>query len=322
LASSFLAGLTNAVGSECSLKTAGTLIVALDVGHLPKSPDHECELFVPCPSGQPSARGVAEYEFNLKLATSIQKELVRTGIPSTHVLIPAPDSTLQMRVDRASRLRADFLISIHHDGVHDEFLKPWTFEGRRRWYFDQSSGFSLHVSTRNVKHNESLALARSIADQLMASGLHFSTAHEPGNPAGARAPYLDSSRGIYRRDELHVLRRAAMPAVLLEAGTIVNRNEEIEVSTPAYRSRVAAAVATAISKFCDLAADTTYRVTGVAGNNVLNIRSGPDSSRTISGTVPPDGRGVRIVGACVGQWCPIRYENVTGWVNRQFLAAE
>jgi N-acetylmuramoyl-L-alanine amidase len=273
----FLVSISNALGSDCASKPAETLVIVLDVGHLPKTPGKECTLFSPCHSGATSARGVPEYEFNLELAATMREELIRAGFQSTYIMAPAPDSTLQMRVDRASALNADLFISVHHDGVRDEFLKPWTFEGRKNWYYDQSSGFSLHVSTRNVKYRESLGLARSIADQLIANGLHVSTAHEPNNPAGARAPYIDASRGIYRRDALHVLTWAEMPAILLEGGTIVNRDEELEVSTPAYRSKVAASAAAAISRFCAFtASDATYRVLGVANNGVLNLRSGPN----------------------------------------------
>jgi N-acetylmuramoyl-L-alanine amidase len=205
-------------------------------------------------------------------------------------MVPAPNSSLQMRVDRARALNADFLISVHHDGVRDKFLRPWTFGGRENWYFDESSGFSLHVSTRNIRYNESLGFARSIADQLIANGLHFSSAHEPKKLFGARVPYIDASRGIYRRDALHVLTRAKMPAVLLEGGTIVNREEELEVSTPAYRSRIATSVAVAIRRFCGFAASAaTDRVIDVAGGDVLNMHSGPDSNRTIIGTIPSNG---------------------------------
>ena len=41
-----------------------------------------------------------------------------------------------------------------------------------------------------------------------------------------------------------------MPAVLLEAGVIVNRDEELLVSTPAYQGIVATAVTEAVKKFC------------------------------------------------------------------------
>jgi N-acetylmuramoyl-L-alanine amidase len=280
LAPSFVVSIANA---ECSSKTAEKLIIALDVGHVPKIVGHECTHAVPCAFGATSARGVPEYEFNLKLATSIKEELVRTGFLSTYLMVPVPNSSLQMRVDRAAALHADFFISVHHDSVRSPFLQPWVFEGRKNWYFDDSRGFSLHISTRNVRYHESLGLARAIADQLIASGLHVSTAHEPQNPFGARMPYIDSSRGIYRRDALHVLTHAKMPAVLLEGGTIVNREEELEVSTAAYRSKIATSIATAINRLCGFSASAaTDRVI----DDFPTMHSGPDSTRSVNHTIP------------------------------------
>lgn len=271
LAPSLLAAISTASGAGCPAKPAAALVVALDVGHHPKQPGQACSHDNEfCYYGVTSARGVAEYDFNLKLAEAIKEELVRAGFQLTYVMPPLPalqrsdvQSALGVRLQRARALHADIFISVHHDGVTNRFMTPWIFEGRKNWYYDQAGGFSLHVSPANAKYGDSLGLARAIADELMAQGLHFSTVHEPGNPAGARAPYIDASRGIYRRDNLAVLRYAAMPAILLEAGTIVNRDEEIEVSTPAYRSKVAAAVAAAISRYCGAAPlDATYQSPG------------------------------------------------------------
>jgi len=41
-----------------------------------------------------------------------------------------------------------------------------------------------------------------------------------------------------------------MPAVLLEAGVIVNRDEELALSTLARQAAISAAIADAIRKFC------------------------------------------------------------------------
>src|SRR5215472_59368 len=61
---------------------------------------------------------------------------------------------------------------------------------------------------------------------------------------------LDSEAGVYRYDELIVLRRTSMPAVLLEAGSIVNRQEELELGTSERRSLTSAAVVAAVENFC------------------------------------------------------------------------
>jgi N-acetylmuramoyl-L-alanine amidase len=41
-----------------------------------------------------------------------------------------------------------------------------------------------------------------------------------------------------------------MPAVLLEAGLIINRDEELLLRSPEHRSLITAAVAEAVEKFC------------------------------------------------------------------------
>jgi N-acetylmuramoyl-L-alanine amidase len=119
--------------------------------------------------------------------------------------------------------------------------------GKALFYFDEPTGFSLHVSPR---FPESLDLARTLADQLAARGLRFTTFHAPDSPAGAQVPFLDASRGIYRRDHLFVLNHSNMPALLFEAGFIINRDEELILSSPGHQEKIASAMTDAVRKFC------------------------------------------------------------------------
>jgi len=61
---------------------------------------------------------------------------------------------------------------------------------------------------------------------------------------------LDADAGVYRYDQLIVLRATKMPAVLLGAGSIVNRQEELELATPERRALTSAAIAAAVANFC------------------------------------------------------------------------
>ena len=61
---------------------------------------------------------------------------------------------------------------------------------------------------------------------------------------------VDRSRGIYRYDNLAVLKFASAPAVLVEAGIILNRDEELALATEARQSRNAAAIAEGVSAYC------------------------------------------------------------------------
>ncbi len=63
----------------------------------------------------------------------------------------------------------------------------------------------------------------------------------------------------------------------------------------------------------------TFRVAGVASGDVLNVRDGPSADYRATGAILPDAVGVRIVGRCQAEWCPISHRGVTGWVNSFYL---
>ncbi len=65
-----------------------------------------------------------------------------------------------------------------------------------------------------------------------------------------------------------------------------------------------------------------YKVTGVRPYDVLNVRRGPSEQHNTVAAIPPTGRRVEITGQCQSDWCPIRYGNVKGWVNRYYLSEE
>jgi N-acetylmuramoyl-L-alanine amidase len=305
-----LLGSQLASGATCASKQNKDIVIIVDVGHTATV------------SGATSARGVSEYDFNLALAQRVRADLVAAGFQSTRLMVTEANGQagLNQRADRANGANADLFLSIHHDSVQDQYLVPWQYQNEQHFYYDDSTGFSLHVSSINPQFADSYRWARILADQLMAGGLSPNPIHVQSNPIGAHVPVLDLARGIYRRDGLVVLSQTEMPAVLLEGGVIVNRAEELAVSTPAYQSTITAAVIRSIQKLCN--PDALYRVTKVAADDVLNIRAGPDANLAIVGSIPPNGRGVRIVGACSGQWCRVDYRGATGWVNRNYLTSE
>ncbi len=65
----------------------------------------------------------------------------------------------------------------------------------------------------------------------------------------------------------------------------------------------------------------TYRVVGMRGDDVLNVRSAPTAEAPVVTTLPQGAGRIQIVGACSGYWCPIKYARHTGWVNRAFLGS-
>lgn len=64
----------------------------------------------------------------------------------------------------------------------------------------------------------------------------------------------------------------------------------------------------------------SYRVSGVASWDRLNIRSGPGADYPVLGSIPPNGTGVICVGPCQGRWCRIEWRGAEGWTNTRYLA--
>jgi N-acetylmuramoyl-L-alanine amidase len=65
-------------------------------------------------------------------------------------------------------------------------------------------------------------------------------------------PLLNKETGVYCYDQLIVLKSTRMPAVLLEAGSIINRDEELKMDSPERRDIISNAVTAAAKEFCGL----------------------------------------------------------------------
>ena len=130
---------------------------------------------------------------------------------------------------------ADLFVSIHHDSVKERLLPE----------ADRFSGFSLFISSFNPFAEKSLACASSIGAKMRAGGFVPSRYH--ADPViGESRPFADEANGVHYYENLAVGRSAAMASVLVEAGVIVNRQEERQMRDPAVRGRIAAAIAVGV----------------------------------------------------------------------------
>ncbi len=161
-------------------------------------------------------------------------------------------SGLLKRADDANSWPADLFLSVHHDSVQPQYFKTWLFGAKVRPYSDEFRGYSVFVSKKNGVPEQSWRFADAVANRLMQIGMSFTTHHAEPIEGEGRA-WLDPSRGIYQFDELSVLRRTKMPAVLLEAGVIVNREEELELASPTRHDAIAKAITAAVMDFCESA---------------------------------------------------------------------
>jgi N-acetylmuramoyl-L-alanine amidase len=205
-------------------------LVAIDVGH---SKTH---------LGATSARGKPEFEFNAALAGVISHTLQQQNIKNSLIGHDGSMVDLLPRSRAAQQMGASFFLSVHHDSARPEYLKKWRWRGKKYYVTDRFSGFSLFVSRKNPQLERSLLCARAIGYAMKIAGLR-PTPHHSANIAGENREWADQDAGVYFFDDLVVLKNASMPALLLEAGVIVNRRDERTLQTPKRQQLVAQAVA-------------------------------------------------------------------------------
>jgi N-acetylmuramoyl-L-alanine amidase len=197
--------------------------IAVDVGHFLEKP------------GVISARGVTEFEYNLQLALEVADSLRRAGHRTLLIGDDGLAENLGSRAPRAAGM--DLFISIHHDSVQPRFLVSWEIEGETLLYSDHYSGFSLFVSRLNAHTEASVKCASAIGMELRGAGFAPSRYH--ADPiVGENRPFADEANGVHYFDNLAVLKTAHIPALLFEAGVIVNREEELRMRDPAVRKRI------------------------------------------------------------------------------------
>jgi N-acetylmuramoyl-L-alanine amidase len=211
--------------------------IALDIGHSIKS------------QGASSARGMGEYYFNKRIAETLLRSLKKSGEVEVFIINPEGKSiSLAERSRQANSKGATVFLSVHHDSVQRRYVKEWKVDGKTHLYSDNFSGFSVFVSRKNRKFAHSLRFARLLGEAMLARGFSPTWHHAEKIPGEGRN-LIDKNLGLYEFDDLVVLKTAAMPAVLLECGVIINRAEEASLQKPEIQERIADAAAEAITKF-------------------------------------------------------------------------
>ncbi len=240
--------LKPSASNPAALKPSTTLCdpakfrIVLDVGHTAKS------------EGAISARNVPEFTFNLHLAQRIEEKLKAEGFAATRLLVTEGNArpSLLKRVAAANDLPADLFLSIHHDSVPNKLLEDWEFDGKKSHFSDRFSGYSVWVSRNNPDFKTSFSFAELVAKELKAQGLDYAHQYTEAIMGRYQHPILNKETGVYSYDELVVLRKTRMPAVRLEAGSIINRDEELKMGSPERRDIISRGVAAAVKEFCDL----------------------------------------------------------------------
>jgi N-acetylmuramoyl-L-alanine amidase len=208
---------------QCLVSPAAAALIAIDIGHSQSA------------QGSQSATGYGEYLYNRSLALEVARVLRAYG---HQVDLPNANGTIKSlgaRPARAAAIKADLFVSIHHDSIQPHLMP------RREQY----RGYSVWTSGSHPQARSSFACASKIAATMKGAGMTPALFHADKIP-GESHLLLDHSTGVYRRDGLAVLRLSKTPAVLIEAGVIVNPVEEAWLNTPNVRSAIARTIARGI----------------------------------------------------------------------------
>ena len=231
--------------------------VALDIGHSPKVP------------GAVGADGTVEYDFNKNIVSLIAADLKQQ--PGISVIVINRDGNeigLAERSEIANKANADVLLSIHHDSVNDKYLRAREIDGHTFYQSDKFHGYSVFFSEKNAQQSASLKFARSIGLAMRDQGF-TPTRHHAEKIQGENRELLIPSLGVYRFDDLVVLKEARMPAALLECGVIVNPTEEADLKRHERQVKIVTAVTKAIAAMAKSTTDNAE----TAGTNHLGTNN-------------------------------------------------
>ncbi len=202
--------------------------IAVDVGHTRSD------------GGALSARNRPEFEFNLALAQQVTAALRTQQMEVREINFDGSIPSLGARTEQAAG--SDLFISIHHDAINEAFLLPWVWNGMAASYSEEKRGYALFISPRNPDYARSQRCALAMADRLRQAGFTPTPWHQRKHQP------VDADLGVWQhRDNLVVLYRTTLPAILVEAGVIKHREEELELLDPQRQARMAEALAAGIA---------------------------------------------------------------------------
>jgi len=184
--------------------------ISIDVGHSLKDP------------GATSAYGDSEFSYNLAMSRVMAFVVRQDGANVKIINYDGSIRKLEERSDKA--IGSDLFISVHHDSVHESDLTYWEYNGTRLRFNDQVKGFGIFVSPKNPYFQQSLKCAKAIAKNLVQTGFVPNYYHNRTHKGKKRELFFDNLP-VYRYDNLVVLKKATVPAILIETGVIINRNE-------------------------------------------------------------------------------------------------
>lgn len=153
--------------------------------------------------------GVQEKNVILPIAMEVAALLEQQGVQTMLTRSSDYFVSLEGRVQMASRARANLFVSIHANAIS---LGRPDVNGIETYYYASGQGLAQTI-------HKSILQNVDVADRRV------------------------------RRARFYVLRRSAMPAVLVEVGFLTGREDSLKLASPAYRHQMAQAIALGILQY-------------------------------------------------------------------------
>ena len=223
--------------SQTSSAAHKPFVVVIDPGHNPRQ------------GGAVGARGISEVSYNDAISAKLAKALQATGVQVLLTRTATEEITLDGRAELANKQQANLFLAVHHDSAQLKYLNKTEVNGAAAYQTTQPiAGYSIFVSKLNPQFVKSLQFAKALGGNLRALG-RAPTLHHAEPIAGENRALLDTRLGIYQFDELLVLRKTTVPAVLLEVGVIVDPVDEAYVADGARQDAIVQAIVAAVTTF-------------------------------------------------------------------------
>jgi N-acetylmuramoyl-L-alanine amidase len=212
-------------------------VVIIDAGHTKKAP------------GTISITGRDEVDYNDALVAKIAGALAKAGFAPVLTRKQDQEMLLDERVLVAGAYNAVAMLSIHHDSAQPEHLEAIEKNGKKVYRTREPiAGYSIFVSRKNPQFDASFMLAGILGQELKKIGRKPSSHHSEPIPGEGHA-WLDADLGIYQYDDLVVLKKAIIPAILLEVGVIVDQSDEAYVTGKDHQEALVGAIVESFEKF-------------------------------------------------------------------------
>ena len=217
--------------------SAAPPLIVLDPGH---NPDQ---------GGALGARGIYEVAYNDALVSRLAAALTAQGYQVRLTRTPEQQIELAERAHFANELHADLFLAIHHDSAQPQYLEHIQTDGRDAWRTTQPiAGYSVFISRLNPKAQNSETFGALLAKEMNALG-RPPALHHAEAIAGENRELLDRKLGLYRFDDLVVLKKTDMPAALLEVGVITDPADETYVSNAGNQAKIVDAIVAAVRRY-------------------------------------------------------------------------